>query len=446
MTGYELEAVIGKGSTSTVYRARRRGGDGQVVALKRLRSAGRPEVVQRLREEAGALAALDHPHLVRVLEVVPDGAGAAMAMEHAGGGSLATLLARRGTLAPGEAVTVAAPLADGLAAAHRRGLVHGDVKPANILFTAAGDPVLADFGIARPTAGPDPDRTVMGTTGYMDPEVLEGARADERSDVYALGAVCYQMLCGEPPGGDAGRRRREVPAPRALAAVVERSLARRPCDRFTDMESMAAALRAAVKDMPVPPIIPGTSHPESGDEVQVPDEASPPTRPFGPRPPRTLDPSGTPPRTPRRVRAAVAAATAVTVTAAVGLAVQLPEVIRGEPNRPRLRVCPPVTSPMKADLDGDGCPSAVAWSGNVLEVEGRRYQLGRAGDAVVLGDWDCDGRDTPALYRPGGAVFFFDAWAEDGHPLPAASGGEHVKDGRPEVQQGSEGCDRLVVR
>ncbi|MDQ3575147.1 MAG: protein kinase, partial [Actinomycetota bacterium] len=253
VTGYELEAVIGTGSTSTVYRARRGGGSGQVVALKRLLRSGKPEVAQRLREEAAALAALDHPHVVRVLGVVADGAGAAMAMEHAAGGSLATLLARRGTLAPAEVVAVAALLADALAAAHRRGMVHGDVKPANILLTSAGEPVLADFGIARPTAGPDPGgTTLMGTTGYMGPEVLEGARADERSDVYALGAVCYEMLCGGPPDGDAGGRP-EAPAPPPLAGVVERSLARRPCDRFADMESMAAALRAAATGLPVPP-------------------------------------------------------------------------------------------------------------------------------------------------------------------------------------------------
>lgn len=101
---------------------------------------------------------------------------------------------------------------------------------------------------------------------------------------------------------------------------------------------------------------------------------------------------------------------------------------------------------MSADLDGDGCPSAVAVRGNILEIEGQRYQLGQRGDTVLVGDWDCDGRDTPALYRPGGQVFLFDAWAEEGEALPAASRGEHLKDGQPEVDHGEDGCDQLVVR
>ena len=443
MAGYEIEAVAGQGSSSTVYRARKGNGKrSQLVALKRLRRSNDPDVARRLREEAGILAGLDHPNIVRMLEVVPDGDGAAIAMDYAARGSLATLLARRGRLRPEEAVAVALPLADALVATHRRGLVHGDVKPANILFTSAGVPVVADFGLAGPAAGP----AAMGTAGYVDPAVLQGADADPRSDVYGLGAVCHEMLAGRPPGLHAGATRKLLEPP-ALAEVVERSLAHRPSDRFSDMEAMAAALRAVAADMPQLPVAPVAAGPVTG-----PDVAGPPTRPVGTRPP--LPPDQARPR-PRRsyhrrlmvigaVLAAVGAALGVT---AVGLASLVPRLV-GAPERPGPVACAPVSSAMQADIDGDGCPSAVTWSAheNVLEVDGKRYQLGHPGDTVLLGDWDCNGRDTPALYRPGGTVYFFDAWAEDGRALPAASQGEHVMDGVPEVRHGKDGCDRLVVR
>ncbi len=144
----------------------------------------------------------------------------------------------------------------------------------------------------------------------------------------------------------------------------------------------------------------------------------------------------------------VVATIVLTSVAAVGAAVAAAGVLspaRGT-SRPSILACPPDPAPLQADVDGDGCASGVRWSGNVLEVEGRRYQLGEPGDSVVLGDWDCDGRDTPALYRPTGAVFFFDGWAEDGTPRPAASRGEQLPQGEPEVRRGEDGCDRLVVR
>ncbi|MBA2750776.1 MAG: protein kinase, partial [Actinobacteria bacterium] len=290
MRGYRPEAVVGRGSTGTVYRARRGGGlggngGGQLVALKRLRRSGDPEVVERLRREAGVLDSLDHPHVVRVLDLVIDGNDAAMAMEYAAGGSLATLLARRGRLRPEEAVAVAVPLADALAAVHCRGLVHGDVKPANILFTAEGAPVLADFGMAARTSGDGRavgDGTVMGTEGYVDPAVAGGAEVDERSDVYALGAVCHEMLCGRPPGRHAARERGAL-GPPELESVVRRSLARRPTDRFPGMAAMGAALRTVADGLPVPPALVFGSDSATSDRASELDEAGPPTRPMGAR-------------------------------------------------------------------------------------------------------------------------------------------------------------------
>jgi hypothetical protein len=455
MKGYRLEAIVGQGSTGTVYRARRDAssgstGSGRVVAVKRLRRSGDPEVAERLRREAAALASLDHPHIVRVLDLVADGNGAAMAMEYAAGGSLATLLARRGRLRPEETVAVAVPLADALAAVHHSGLVHGDVKPANILFTAAGAPVLADFGLAAGTSGADTvvgNGSVMGTEGYVDPALAGGAEVDERSDVYALGAVCHEMLCGRPPGRHAARERGAL-GPPELESVVRRSLARRPTDRFPGMAAMGAALRTVADGLPVPPALVFGSDSATSDRASELDEAGPPTRPMGARAHRP--PTGPAPgqRPSRRRRTAIMGAAAAVVAAAAmaGVLALLVPRLADPPARPRPQACRPVTSAMQADLDGDGCPSAVTLSGNVVETEGERYQLGRRGDRVLIGDWDCDGRETPALYRPGGEVFLFDAWAEEGEALPAASRGEQLADGQPEVRHGEDGCDHLIVR
>ena len=444
---YRLEAVIGRGATSTVYRARRAGDvTNQVVAVKRQSPQASPEVVGRLQQEADILARLDHPHIVRVLELVPDGAGVAIVMQHAPGGSLATLLAAKGGLSAEEVVKVAAPLADALAWAHRRRVVHGDVKPANILFTSGGEPLLSDFGAARPAGQADAGVELLGTSGYVDPAVLGGARPDERSDVYGLGAVCHEMLTGRPPatGAGTGATALSFPAegPAALATVLRRALAPSPADRYASAEDMATALRDAVRATPARsgPVGPGGGDRRTGRSLPSP--AGPPTRSFGPRPPRPATPRGPGPSRPRRRLAVVVSVGLTLVAVAGGAVVSTPTGT----SRPTSGQCPPVNTPLRADVDGDGCPSPVAWSGNVLEVEGHRYRLGEPGDTVVLGDWDCDGRDTPALYRPGGAVFFYDGWAQDGRPLPAASRGDHLPAGRPEVRHGEDGCDRVVVR
>lgn len=189
-----------------------------------------------------------------------------------------------------------------------------------------------------------------------------------------------------------------------------------------------------------------TPHQASGAELLH--DSGPPTRPV-PRvpPPPAAEATPEPGRLRPRPAVVVLAAlcTGGVVAAVVASLVLFSGPGRG-PTRPRPEACAPVTSPMTADADGDGCPSAVTWTGNVLEVEGRRYQLGRPGDRLLLGDWDCDGRDTPALYRPAGEVFYFDAWAEDDQVLPATSRGGEVSDGTPEVVHDGNGCDRLVVR
>ncbi|HEX8804816.1 MAG TPA: serine/threonine-protein kinase, partial [Acidimicrobiales bacterium] len=194
---YELEHQIGAGASGTVWRARRPGPVARTVALKRLRAGSGAVDLARLHREATVLTELDHPHVVRVIEVLDDGDGIALAVQYAPGGSLADLLVERGRLAPGQLVAVAAPVADALASAHRRGVLHGDVKPANVLFTSDGEPLLTDFGVAR-TLGRLTSDQISGTAEYLAPELLDGAPPDPRADVYALGVVCYEALAGRP--------------------------------------------------------------------------------------------------------------------------------------------------------------------------------------------------------------------------------------------------------
>ncbi|MCW2679736.1 MAG: Serine/threonine protein kinase, partial [Frankiales bacterium] len=196
LPGYDVQALLGFGATGEVWRACELA-TGDTVALKRLRAGADPSAVDALRREASLLRSLDTPYVVRLREVVGSGAETVLVLDHAPGGSLATLLARRGSLEPGEVVTIGAPLAQALAAAHSRGLVHGDVTPSNVLFTADGMPLLSDLGLAR-VAG-ERLASVDGTAEYVDPAVAGGGDPDAAADVWALAAVCHHMLAGSPP-------------------------------------------------------------------------------------------------------------------------------------------------------------------------------------------------------------------------------------------------------
>jgi serine/threonine protein kinase len=273
---YLLEAQIGAGSSGTVWRARLDGPIAPVVAVKRLRGpAPGDDDVLRLRREAMVLRDLDHPHIVRMMAVLPDGDGLAIAMQYASGGSLEALLSARGRLRPGEVVAVAAPIASALASAHRRDIFHVDVKPANILFTSDGEPLLGDFGVARTlgrlTSVVGGEQATAGTAHYLAPELLDGAAPDARSDVYSLGVVCYEALTGKRPydaalplavlrAAELGRHepltdRPDIPGP--LALVVEQAMSRDADQRPATAEQFGAALRATIPLVDVR--LPGTA-------------------------------------------------------------------------------------------------------------------------------------------------------------------------------------------
>jgi phosphate/phosphite/phosphonate ABC transporter binding protein len=201
---YEIEAVIGQGGFGYVYRARERL-TGETVAIKELVPGffGDAQMVQRFIQEARATLRLTHRHIVRTYGIFQDHGTYYLAMEHLPGGSLADKL-EDGPLRVEEAVRIAGELCDALVYAHQEGVVHCDIKPANVLFDARGRVRLADFGIAHVSTQLmtrqlfTTDGTAMGTVRYMAPEQLEGVRDDPRIDIYALGALLYEMLAGRP--------------------------------------------------------------------------------------------------------------------------------------------------------------------------------------------------------------------------------------------------------
>ena len=269
---YVIQSRLGAGGMGQVYRAHdaRLGRD---VALKQLsdRSLASDLARRRVLQEARAAAALSHPHIAAIFDVLDTPDGPLIVMEYVPGESLAALIAR-GALPPARALDIGVQIAKGLADAHRHGIVHRDLKPANIQITPGGIAKILDFGIARITATPAEQQAaptmtagaeagrLVGTPGYMAPEQLAGGSADERTDVYALGVVLYEMLTGCAPfaGGDLfqsamavlkGGARQVVDlvpsTPPLISAIVERAMAPDPAARFQTAGEMAIELQRA---------------------------------------------------------------------------------------------------------------------------------------------------------------------------------------------------------
>ncbi|MBB3675721.1 hypothetical protein FHX36_001456 [Modestobacter versicolor] len=260
--GHVLEELLGRGGSGQVWRARPRDG-GPPVAVKVL-VRGDPE---RQEREAALLAELDHPHLVRLLDVVRHEvrggtAEVALVLELLAGGSLAALLARRGRLRAGEVVTTVAPVAAALAHAHDRGVVHGDLSPGNVVFTAEGRPVLTDLGTARLVG--DTARAEV-TPAYVDPVVARGGAPGPASDVFGVAAAAFHALTGIAPWNAADPRGTlavaavgELPdlallapeAPAELLRVIRRGLSPDPHLRGS-AAAFALDLRHACRPEPV---------------------------------------------------------------------------------------------------------------------------------------------------------------------------------------------------
>jgi eukaryotic-like serine/threonine-protein kinase len=222
---YEIAAQLGAGGMGEVYRARDTRLD-RTVAIKVLAShlSSSPELKQRMEREARAISCLNHPHICQLYDIGSHDGADFLVMEFLEGETLADRL-RKGSIPPGEIYKIGIAVAEALAVAHQRGIVHRDLKPGNIMLTQSGAKLM-DFGLAKPfglpsatgstssppsftaaatLSGPSPlsplttAGTIIGTIQYMSPEQIEGKEADARSDIFAFGAVLYEMTAGRRP-------------------------------------------------------------------------------------------------------------------------------------------------------------------------------------------------------------------------------------------------------
>jgi serine/threonine-protein kinase len=236
------------------------------VAVKRLHADSPVDVEQRFTREAKLGASLNHPNLVSVFDTATDDEGVLIVMEYVEGEPLSRML-RRGPLRPEEVVTMVRDLGDALDHAHSQGVIHRDVKPANVLIREDGVTKLADLGIATAADGTRITRsgTVLGTAAYMAPEQLDGRGAGPPADVYALAAISFEALSGRRPRE--GRTPMEIAhkiategapdlleawpgAPKAAAGVLKRGMAQDPDDRPASAGEFAAELAAALEAPP----------------------------------------------------------------------------------------------------------------------------------------------------------------------------------------------------
>lgn len=258
---YRIGQRMGAGAAGVIYQAQRVS-DGLPVAIKLLRAAAAHESVaaDRLRREAEALRLAWHPNIVEILDQghLPDGTSY-IVMELLAGESLAARLRNRGKLEEREVAPIGLQLCDALVAVHAAGVVHRDLKPSNLILVKAPDGErlkVIDFGIAR-VEWEETRITNMGaplgTPGYMSPEQESGGQIDARSDLFAVGAILYECLVGEPPppvpsglfhaGTDKGSRSTWQQVPEKWRSIIDKAMAPAPDNRFQDARSFAQAIR-----------------------------------------------------------------------------------------------------------------------------------------------------------------------------------------------------------
>lgn len=257
---YRLLERIDEGGAGEVWLARdeRLGRD---VAVKLLGAQADPAFRERFTDEARRAAGIAHPNVVTVFDQGEDGPDAFMVMEHVRGRTLRDVVAERGALQAIEAARIVAQVADALDAAHAAGVIHCDVKPANVILDERGVAKLTDFGIARAARGPA-EHELIATPRYIAPERIEGKPPTPASDVYGLGLVAFELLAGQQPfdstdtedllrerleGVVPSLRRARVGIDPQIDAVVARALARDPEKRYQGAGEFARDLLGAVR-------------------------------------------------------------------------------------------------------------------------------------------------------------------------------------------------------
>jgi serine/threonine-protein kinase len=412
LAGYELEAPVGAGGMAVVFRARDQR-LGRLVALKILAPAlsGDSAYRRRFIAESRAAAAVDDPHIVPVYEAGEAGGVLFIAMRLVLGGDLRRVLDREGVLAPGRAVEFISPVASALDAAHRAGLVHRDVKPANILVDARSNRpdhvYLSDFGVSKGAVSSvslTGAGQFLGTPDYSAPEQIQGLAVDGRTDQYALACVAYQLLTGavpferdqgmavllahlsEPPPS-LGTRRLGLPS--AVDQVLARGMAKAPEDRYGSCVDFADALREALGLAPYYPPGAASAPDRPRTEIVSPTPESP--RPSAASPAVEAAPTvtGTAPRLPHSAvgqtsrRRPVIIAVVAAVIAVIGLVTAL-TALPGSPGTPSARATPSTSATPSVPT------TSVRWS---YTAENLVSSLTVAGGAVYIGS----GADVYAL-------------------------------------------------
>jgi serine/threonine protein kinase len=415
---YELQELLGRGATGAVWRAvdtKWPNDRSRDVAVKRLSVPESESDRERLQREANALAKLDHPNVIRVRDVLDDGAGIALVLDLADAGTLADRLRRDGTLPPSETIRLLGPIASALAAAHHAGLVHRDVKPDNIFLTSAGQALLGDFGIAHDAARTQMTRTdlAVGTAAYLDPETLNGVEPGPASDQYAFGVTLYEALTGRLPftgpvpmavvrAAEEGRRTPidRMVVPPNLAAAVERAFARNPTDRFASMDDLADAMNG---------------HTDQG--ARMPDSPGQPasitrTTAFRRRSLSQAMADAPPVRSRRRRLAVIGATVGLLTFSGIG------GLVLRDRRSSELSDPAPVGLPDCSQETQPQCVRSFLRTPQGIEVtfgdqRVATYQVGERNDALRVANWLCGERATLALYRPRtGALYFFDSWPD----------------------------------
>lgn len=258
---YLLVTLVARGGMGEVWSAQDIVLDRRVAVKVLLPNfAGDPGFAARFRAEARAMAALSHPGIIEIYDYGQQGELAYLVMQFVDGESLVSLIRRSGPLAPERAMRLVIQAAEAIEAAHRQGIVHRDVKPANLLLRNDGRLALTDFGIARILAtdrltGAD---QIVGTSSYLAPEQVTGAEIGPTTDVYALGVVAYELLAGgkpftaDTPFGVALKHVHEQPpplpqsVPEPIRELVSRAMAKDPAERWPSAAALAQAASAAI--------------------------------------------------------------------------------------------------------------------------------------------------------------------------------------------------------
>lgn len=273
---YEIICVLGKGAMGVVYEGR----DPHInrrVAIKTARkdvlesSGMAEEMLIRFLREAQAAGALTHPNIITIYDAGEEGDMAYIAMEYIEGHDLRHEIAHRHALDIADIVDIGANVAEALAAAHNNGVIHRDVKPANIMIPDKGELKVADFGIAHVSdSNLTQDGALIGTPHYMSPEQFMGHKLDGRSDLFSLGIILYELLTGEKPfAGEAmstvmhhviktepiSPDELNYSVPGHVAKVVLKTLRKHPNERYADGRALAAALRESITESPDPAVL-----------------------------------------------------------------------------------------------------------------------------------------------------------------------------------------------